>query len=206
MRLRLGLALLALAAVTPGAISANAAPAATVLAWPAVVNIVVDAPERQDLPPTYRLESFANGVALNDTFTIDGVDLNTRPELDCQTEFVPRLRFQVDCRPKADPPPIVLPATNEVVNRAWQCWNAAVKAEITGPMQGEAVTGAIVCGEPQGSVASCTATANTASLPAGWSGQCVATTNANRLPIRCMVDLTKVFLDTWRVTCYSTDP
>jgi hypothetical protein len=196
MRPRIGVALLALASAPFAGTPAGAAATATV-ARPAYLNIVVTSSEQPGLeaPPRYRVEK-VQPVAGDTTLS---------PEVSCSTVYQPTAAFEVTCTPVAEPDP--LPLSNTVTVTGRQCVNAAVRAEIKGPFQNEAVTGRITCGENAQLGAGCTATASTPDLTAGgYSGLCQAPAPNGPLPIRCWVDLSRVHYDSWQVTCMGTDP
>ena len=197
MRTRLGLAALTLALAPFGA--SSPAQATTTVDRPAYLNIVVDSSESAEQPPRWRLETLP-------LRTDDAAALSVTPNVDCSTAFAVRQKFVVNCRPRTNPPDIVIPGSGEVVNGAWRCQNAGVRATIQGPVQGESVTGRIICGEPIGFATSCTAAAATPQGLAQWGGACTAFAPSGPMPIRCEVDLANVLIDNWTVTCMSTDP
>lgn len=196
MRTRLGMAALVLAVAPFGA---GAAPAqATTVAWPAYLNVVVESSGNAQEQPRWRLETAP--------LRTDDATTSTTPDVTCSTAFAAKQAFVVNCRPKTNPPSIVLPGTGEVVDRSWRCQNAGVRATIEGPVSGESITGRIVCGEPIGFATSCTAHATTPQGLARWGGACAAAAPSGPMPIRCEVDLSNVLVDNWTVTCMTTDP
>jgi hypothetical protein len=195
MRRGLGVALLALAPVPLAGTPAGAATVTTAL--PAYLNVVVDsAGEGFDVPPRYHVDRIEPVAG----------DTTVSPKVDCSTAFQPHAFFEVTCRPVPEPERSPLPDTVSVQGR--RCVNASVKAAISGPAINEAVTGRITCGEQPASGAACTATATTPDVnnPGWFSGSCVQLAPEGPLPIRCWVDLTRVVVDSWQVTCYGTDP
>lgn len=200
MRLRTGVTLLA--ALAP---LAFASPSAGAVERPAYINVIVESDPRVDSqpgrgqPPRFRVETIdANGGVIDTSFGIS-------PHVKCTSVFEQFVQFTVTCAPVSDDP-IML--GDETVISGWRCENAAVRAEIQGPRPNEWVTGTITCGEPPATTgASCTATASTPDvLAGGFSGMCFQPAPNGPLPITCTVDLSGVWLDTWRVTCYGTDP
>ena len=195
MRLRTGVALLA---VVPF-VFAGSVGATTAIARPAYLNIVVDAAKARDQAPSYRVEAInANGQILDQDVTVS-------PNVKCDSFFQPQVMFSVSCAAVDDGE---IHLGNDVVISGFRCENAAVRAEIAGPIPNEYVTGTITCGSPPTATgASCTAHAATFDLlNGGWNGMCFQTAPNGPLPIRCDVDLTGVQIDSWRVTCYGTDP
>ena len=190
MRMRLGITLLALVPLP-----FTAAPSqATEIARPAYINIVVESPQHRDQPPSWRVE----------TLRLNQRDTTLSPQVSCDALWAPKQSFAVTCRPTPEPD-IVL--TDDVRISGRLCENPAVRAEIHGPIPNEQVTGLITCGEPVATSASCTASASTVDvLAGGYSGDCLAIAPNGPLPIRCWVDLSKVLIDRWSVTCYGTDP
>jgi hypothetical protein len=196
MRLRLGLALLALA---PLPLAGSPAHAATVeVERPAYLNIVVQSNgDSQDLqkPPTWSVQRLE---------ATDG-DTTLSPRVNCDTAFLPGQSFAVRCVPVQEPDP--LPTSSGTVTvRGRRCMNAAVRATIDGPVPAEQVTGTITCGEPIAVAASCTATAGTPTTSGTFTGACTQVAPNGPLPIRCFVDLSRVRFDSWTVTCMGTDP
>ena len=190
MRMRLGLAILALVPLPQAAASDHIA--AVAISRPAYLNIIVESPTQPEQPPRWRLER------------IEGVSPEVTCESFMQVTEERRRTFTVQCVDVEEP--IVL--SNEVTIQGRRCENAAVRAQISGPVFGEYVTGTITCGEPPlATSASCTATASTSTvLNPLWSGECFQLAPNGPLPIRCTVDLTGVLIDRWQVTCYGTDP
>jgi hypothetical protein len=167
---------------------------------PAYLNIVVSSAEQGgdvQAPPRWRVEKIQPTGATDTTLS---------PQVDCAaTTFQPGFAFEVTCQAPPEPDPSPLPDT--VTTRGRRCVNASVRADIKGPIQNEAVSGRITCGDQQAIGASCTATASTLDVAAGgYTGSCVQVAPNGPLPIRCWVDLSRVHYDSWQVTCYGTDP
>lgn len=201
MRLRLGVALLALAPL-PLAVTAPAQAIEVNAARPGYLNIIVTAterhPEQQFAEPKFRVED----LRLNQE------DTTLSPRVDCTREFAPTQFFSVTCSPVAEPALLDAQTTqgDRVTIEGRQCVNAGVRASISGPVALEQVTGTIMCGDPVQVTASCTAVAALPGVNGGYSGSCAQVAPEGPFPIRCWVDLSRVHYDHWEVTCYGTDP